>query len=497
MGDTAGGATGGALRTLSFHTIVYFVGQLASRLAAFLLLPLFTPLLTREDYGRLEIADFVLLLALQLVGFQLDAALTRFHARAGDPQRKRDVVTTCFRAVTLLACLAGGALYAAAEPIARVAFRSAEDASLVRLVAVILTATCLVEVALSVLKAEQRSFANTTVSLVRLVLELSAKILLVVGLGLGAFGVLAGQAAVAAVGAVLAAVWLSVRHRGRFDSRLLRELIVFSAPMVVSGLCQFALHTSDRWLLNTFCGLGDTGLYGIGYKFGYAVNAVVLSAFLLIWYPYIFALEDERQRREVIGRALVHIPALVTALSLPLVLLAPEIVRLFTDTHFHDAWRFVPVVAFAYVFWAAFQIAQTPFYVHGLTRAVPRLVVLAATVNIGLNLLLLPTFGVDAAAWTTAVALAVLAYETWRTASRLEAMPLRASGIVLPLACWIAALTACFALDPRAPASLPLRIGLAVLAPVALYFVQLDAGERAQIAQLVRSALRRDGGARA
>lgn len=493
MGDPAGAASGGALRTLSFHTIVYLVGQLASRLAAFFLLPLFTPLLTREDYGRLEIADFVLLLALQLVGFQLDAALTRFHARATDPATKRDVVTTCFRAVTLLACLSGGALYAAAEPIARVAFRSVEDASLVRLVAVVLTATCVVEVALSVLKAEQRSFANTTVSLVRLVLELTAKIVLVVGFALGAFGVLAGQAAVAVLGAVLAALWLSVRHRGRFDGRLLRELVVFSAPMVVSGLCQFALHTSDRWLLNTFCGLGDTGLYGIGYKFGYAVNAVVLSAFLLIWYPYIFALTDERERRDVIARALVHIPALVTGLSLPLVLLSPELVSLFTDARFHDAWRFVPVVAFAYVFWAAFQIAQTPFYVHGLTRAVPRLVLLAAAVNIGLNLLLLPTFGVDAAAWTTAVALAVLAAETWRTASKLEPMPLRASRLVFPVACWIAALTACFALDPHAPASLPLRVLLALVAPIALFFVQLDGDERARIFRMVRATLRRRG----
>lgn len=497
MGDTSGAASGGALRTLSFHTIVYLVGQMASRVASFLLLPLFTPRLTREDYGRLEIADFVLLLALQIVGFQLDAALTRFHARAEDAGRKRDVVTTCFSAVTLLACAAGGALYAFAAPVARVAFGGAEDAPLVRLVAIILAATCVVEVALSVLKAEQRSFANTSVSLVRLVLELTAKIALVVGFGLGAFGVLAGQAGVAALGALIAAGWLMVRHRGRFDGALLRELAVFSAPMVISGLSQFALHSSDRYLLKTFCGLGDTGLYGIGYKFGYAVNAIVLSAFLLIWYPFIFAVKDDTQRRVVLGRALTHVPALVTAMSLPLALLSPEIVRGFTDDAFHDAWRFVPVVAFAYVFWAAFQIAQTPFYVHGRTRAVPRLVLLGATINIGLNLLLLPTFGVDAAAWTTAAALAVLACETWRSASRLEAMPIRASSIAFPLACWIAALVLCHGLDVRSAPSIAARVGLAVLAPIALYFVQLDRTERAQVAELVRSALRRGGPPRA
>ncbi len=493
MGDSSSAASGGALRTLSFHTIIYLVGQMASRVAAFLLLPIFTPRLTREDYGRLEIADFVLLLALQIVGFQLDAALTRFHARAGDPEHKRDVVTTCFRAVTLLACLAGGALYAAAEPVARAAFGSSADAPLVRLVAIVLAATCVVEVALSVLKAEQRSMANTTVSLVRLVLELCAKIALVVGFGLGAFGVLAGQAGVAALGALLAASWLGVRHRGRFDRALLRELVVFSAPMVLSGLCQFALHTSDRWLLKSFCGLADTGLYGIGYKFGYAVNAVVLSAFLLIWYPFIFAVKDDAERRTVLGRALTHVPALVTAMSLPLALLSPEIVRGFTDEHFHDAWRFVPAVAFAYVFWAAFQIAQTPFYVHGKTRSVPRLVLIGATVNIGLNLMLLPTIGVDAAAWTTAIALAVLAGETWVSASRLEAMRVRATAVIAPLVCWIGALAACYAIDLGSRWSLPLRAGLALVAPIVLFFVQLDAVERAQVIQLVRSSLRRGG----
>ena len=58
-------------------------------------------------------------------------------------------------------------------------------------------------------------------------------------------------------------------------------------------------------------------------------------------------MKDDAERRTVLGRALTHVPALVTAMSLPLALLSPEIVRGFTDEHFHDAWRFVPAVAFA------------------------------------------------------------------------------------------------------------------------------------------------------
>ena len=75
---------GSALSVLSGHTLVYLSGTLAARVASIMLLPLFTPLLTRAEVGLIALTDTTIALLLQLVGFQLDAALSRRYLGAAD-----------------------------------------------------------------------------------------------------------------------------------------------------------------------------------------------------------------------------------------------------------------------------------------------------------------------------------------------------------------------------------------------------------------------------
>jgi hypothetical protein len=51
------------------------------------------------------------------------------------------------------------------------------------------------------------------------------------------------------------------------------------------------------------CGAEPLGLYALAYKLGYAPNYLVLGPFLLIWYPFVFAVTD-RERQRAWDRAL-------------------------------------------------------------------------------------------------------------------------------------------------------------------------------------------------
>jgi len=474
----------GALPALGLHTLVYLGASLASHAASFLLLPVFTPRLSRAEYGIVEMTDAMLAFLLQLCGFQLNAALTRFHARAADERERGAVVATALAGVSLLTVFAALLLVLAARPAAAMLLDDPGQARLLRLVAVILCAMSAGELALSVLRAERRSLAAAGASLARLALELAAKIALVVGFGLGVLGVLLGHALAAALFLAGALAWLLRRFGARADRRLLAAMALYSAPMVLSGLCQLALHRADRFLLNTYYGLAATGLYGVGYKVGSVVNTAVLGAFLFVWYPFVFGIREDRERRELLSRALLHVPVLICALSLPLALLAPEAVALLMDPKFHQAWRYVPVVLLAYVFWSAFQVAQTPFYVHGKTGRVPALVLAAAAVNLALNVLLLPLFGPMGAAFATLGAFAALALIAWRSALPLDGARFERRRLAWPAGAWLAALLLLYGSPTGEPVPLLLRILLlVVLVPVyLLLFLRRD--ERAALQSL-------------
>lgn len=488
---TAAGGAGGALAVLSLHSLVYLAGSLLAKLSAILLLPILTDRLSREQMAVLELTDATLGVLLQLVGFQLDAAVTRHYLDAR-PGRERDrVVSTAFLSVGLL-CLA--ALVALALPARATAGWLLDDpdlANAMRLVGVILVGMVLTEIPVAVLRAERRSVAATGWLLLRLIAELGAKIALLVGAGLGVMGVLLGQALAATVFLAGFSIWLARRFGLAFDGAALKSMVAFSAPMVAAGLCQFALHSADRFLLRVFVPLGELGLYGVGYRFGYAVSGVVLGAFLLIWYPFVFGLAGDAERRSVVGAAAVHVPAFMVLASLPLALFAPEVVAWFTAEEFHRAWIYVPPVLFAYLFWSAYQVLQTPFYIVKRTAALPALVAIAAAANVAINCALLPRVGAMGAAFATAAAFALLAALGRRKAEAVFPVPVAWRRLALPLAvCGIAA--AGLAAAPIGTgASLAWRSAALVAGAGLLVGPYLAPTERAALVGLGRAALRR------
>ena len=94
---------------------------------------------------------------------------------------------------------------------------------------------------------------------------------------------------------------------------------------------------------------------------------------------------------------------------LVLVLFAPLFVRILAPESFESAARAVPGVALGWLFWAAATVLASEFAVMRRTRVIAGATLVAAAVNLALNLALVPQYGFVAAAWTTAASFATLA----------------------------------------------------------------------------------------
>ena len=79
---------------------------------------------------------------------------------------------------------------------------------------------------------------------------------------------------------------------------------------------------------------------------------------------------------------------------------------------YRDAYRVVPLVALAYVFNGVHYCVSPGVHVAGKTRLFPPLALGAAALNLGLNLVLIPRYGMTGAAWATVAAFFALAMAT-------------------------------------------------------------------------------------
>lgn len=454
-----------ALAKLSKHTLIYAVAEQLGRIAGFLLLPLTTGWLDEADFATRELLAITLAVLAQVCGINISAAMSRLYFDDSDPLRRRRVLSTSIATVSCAALLAALALGAAAEHWAPLLPTEAADLPhLARIALGIFVFQTLRELQNKVLQTQERSLLFGALSLAKLVVEISAQIVALVHFKAGLEGLLWAILASEALFALLltALNWSAVG--ATFSGAVFASLFAYAAPLIPNGILQFGLHSLDRYLVGALCGAEPLGLYALAYKLGYAPNYLVLGPFLLIWYPFVFAVTDRERQRELVGRLIPLFMLVMSLAALCAALFAQELVELASSrAGFERAWPALGWVAFGYWFWGLFQLLQTGFYVCKSTRALPLLTAAAVVVNAFANLVLLPTLGFVGAAVATTLTFAVLCVATHARAR--EVYPLDVAwGRVLGPGALAAALAAVAVLAPLPDTLTPVGWKLLALA---------------------------------
>lgn len=473
-----------ALKRLTKHSVLYALGPAVHKAIGFALLPLVTAYVgTTANYGITEMAAVSLGVAGQLFGINLLHGLSRFYPEYASEIERGRLVTTCGILLVATTAVAWILAYVFRESGAELLFGSRAESTAFVAVAGILFFQTSTQVGLRYLQILERSVAYGVVTTTKLLCEVGLKIWFLVGLGLLYMGViysvLAGEALVAC------GLWIFVVRRAglSFSGAMARRLIRYSYPLILSGLCMFVLHQADRFVLKHYLDMSEVGLYALGYKLGSMASAVILEAFGLIWFNYVFGLRDDEHIRLVCRKVLTYFTLVMCVASLALSVYAPEIVRWMAAPQYFDSYRALPIVAAGYVFWAIFQIVHTAFYVRQKTARITFLVAAAAALNLALNAWLAPRVGFVGAAWATLITFFALSVATGWFAERLFPIRYELGRVVAPIVLAVGLYLASLRL-PAAPtlATLLMKGVLVLVLPAALWWGgYLDLREKEKI----------------
>src|SRR5262245_55146979 len=153
------------MRHLLKDSAVYGIGIVLSRLVGFVMIPVYTRVLTPADYGVVEavtrLADvFGLILALGVAG-----SLLRFYHEASDAEDRRALVSTARLLLAGATVLGMLALIPAAPWLTRLTFGDAQHETLVRLTMAGMLLTSFIQLPLTVFRAQGRPWRFTLISL--------------------------------------------------------------------------------------------------------------------------------------------------------------------------------------------------------------------------------------------------------------------------------------------------------------------------------------------
>ena len=419
------------------HSFYYFFAQGLPGLVNFVALAVYTRLLAPEAFGQYALV-LVGIGLVNVVAFQwLRLVLARFLLpQRNEPQRFLGGILALFLTLAVVVTGAGG-LLALLWP----------DPVWQRLLAValpLLLAQAFFELTLCLFQTRLKIgwYAKLRASKTVLALVIGG---FLAWAGLGAFALLTGLLLAHGLALVLFAfaAWRGISPRWP-EAEALRDQLRYGLPLTVTFALGWVVASSDRLLIAWYLDEAAAGLYAAGYDLAFQSLTLLLSIINTAAYPLVVrALEHggaTAASKQLSQNGAIIVAAALTG-AVCLVVLAPHIVGVLIGEKFRaGALSILPLVAAAaavsgikaFHLDIAFHLGYQSLYLV-VTSA------LAALANLLLNIMLIPRFGIQGAAWATLLALVLAALASAWMGRRILTLPgfipmvLRGVGVALSL----------------------------------------------------------------
>ncbi len=390
-----------------------------------------TPILTRlflpDEYGdwalAVGVADFLFAFAISGIG---TAALRFFPA-----YKTKSELNVFFTNLLSMTGLAVG-LVSTLSVLALFLLRSRLPGTLYPLLLISVTVFAFhsfFAILSEVLRVQNKSSLFTRLNLLNYYGSLGLGLVMVIAFGLRVEALMYGTLIIQilAIPLLIRSTMEGVRLGTKyFRTSTILSLWVFAWPLSFGNMAYWGLRISDRFIIEFFRSGIEVGLYSAVYNISDKTINLIVALFLLSMGPMV-ANAWEKLGREGTEQMLTKLTRLFLIICLPITvglsLLALPFVTLLTGEAYHEGYRIVGYVAFSTFIWGLSRIACWGLILNNKTQRFAINQILAAILNIGLNLLLVPRYGYVVAGITTLIGYLLLlfmhaftsrSYLTWR-----------------------------------------------------------------------------------
>lgn len=381
--------------------LLYSFGNLSSKIITLLLLPLFTFYLSQEEYGLFEILNTVVMLFVPIVGVQLFEGILRVLLDTNKIEKQKEVVTTSayFLSINLILLnlfLAGISRFVEIPHLSW---------------AILYFNFYFINFYLQRIARglqQQKAFAfsgifNTlTIAVVSLIV--------LTQFGFKTDGLLAAYFTGSLVSVIYLLFSIKVFQFIKldfFNKKLLKELIVYSFPLLFDAVLWWTMNLSDRLILGMFNGAGDVGIYSLANKFA-AMLTFINHIFYLVWQEYAIIRSREKGKEEEFKKIFFQYLKVQFSGVLLLMPISKLAIELFIDPKFAESYLYVPPLFIGAMF-SSFAAFYGLFYqIDKNTKGALYTSLVAGIINIAANFILIPIYEIWAAAISTLFAFAVL-----------------------------------------------------------------------------------------
>lgn len=378
------------------NTEILTISSLSTKILTFLMVPLYTSVLTTEEYGTYDLAVSTVSLLIPILSVNIVDGVMRYSM---DSRYDRaDIFSIGLRRISVAAFIFAAILAANSVLHITNVFAGEELLILLYFISTLLY-SLLTQFAKGCEAVKQMAIAGiiSTVCLV------GTNILLLLVFELGVTGFFIASCASQLIPAIYLAVRLEIwsyTHL-KISKKVQAEVLKYSAPLVLTAVSWWINSASDKYVVSFLIGVSANGILSVAYKIPTILNTIQ-QLFLQAW--QISAVKEYNADSKVFYQETFQIlDALMSLLALGLILTTRILAHVLYAKDFFVAWKYVPFLLISSVINTASGYLGAILSAKKDSKTMGESAVISAIANTVMNIVFVKWFGVQGATIATAL----------------------------------------------------------------------------------------------
>ena len=388
---------------LAKNTLLFALGNFGTKFISFFLVPIYTKVLTTEDYGIVDLVSTIGIVLAPLIILNISESLMRFPLdKNADNEGILSVgIHIWFFSFPLTGILI---LLTSAIPIV------SQYSIYIGLYTFALASS---QLFLSYLRGKEKLLRYSIGNIINSLFVAVFNIFFLVVFRFGISGYLLAYVVanfITAIYAVFAGGVISDLKKYHIDKKLLKTMLKYSIVLAPNTFLWWITNSSDRIMVTAMISAAANGIYAVSYKIPTLLSTVA-QIFNQAWsYSAIHENEsaDKTEYSNAIYNGLVGVSTIAASIML---LIIKPFLFVYVDHQYFEAWKYTPYLIIGFVFLSLGSFLATPYVVEKDSKGFLFSATFGAFVNIIFNFVLIPVIGVSGAALSTCISyIAVVVY---------------------------------------------------------------------------------------
>ena len=383
-------------KELAKNTIIITIGRISTQLITFLLLPLYTAKLSTNEYGIVDFITTLVQLFIPIVSIMIDQGVFRYLLNCKTEEDCKKNISSAFVILSI-------SNFAALVIFLIISLFYFSKYSIWVLLILIVTAYS--NFFLQVSRGLKRTTDYAIGSFVCSSTTILLNVICIVALKMGAIGMIVSTF----LGNVLCNIYLYFKLKMykyisvyNFDKKIAKQQLKYSIPLIPNQLSLWIMNSSDRLIVSWFLGMSANGILAISHKFP-SIFMTFYNIFQLAWHETGTIHYNDDDRDEFFSKMFDSVITVFTILCCGIIVVLPLVFDILINKKFFEAYYNIPIYMIAFLFNIVIGFLGVIYVATKKTTEIAKTTIIAAAINILVNILLVNKIGLYASSFSTLV----------------------------------------------------------------------------------------------